>query len=207
MDDLDLVPVGSFLVRHEAEIAAARLRSEGIESMVLAEDEGGLNPGFFDEYRVRLLVRQEDAERAAAAIDSAADQQLRVHPEQLAAMDAHAAFCDPLEACGLLAFDSDGRLNFVYPLTNTDASPHRFTVDPVEQFRAIQHAERNSWEVLGTFHSHPASEPVPSATDMEAAGVGDWIHVIVGSRETKAYVYTESGPEELEVVADAGPVR
>ena len=45
MNDLETVAV--YTTRSDAEIVRARLLSEGIEAMVIADDEGGLNPGFY----------------------------------------------------------------------------------------------------------------------------------------------------------------
>lgn len=194
MEDLDLATVATFAVRHEAEIAKALLASVGIGSVVQADDEGGLNPGFFAEYGVRLVVRREQLEKASEALADPGSESrgaLAVHSEHLEAFAAHASFCAPEEACGLLAFDTEGRLRFVYCLTNIDHSPHRFTVDPTEHFRALQHAERNGWEIGGSFHSHPGGGAEPSGTDVAAALDPSWIHVIVGSgsggTQIKAY--------------------
>lgn len=96
------------------------------------------------------------------------------------AMVAHARFVHPEEACGLLAADASGRLRMVYCLTNRDRSPRRFTVDPTEHFHAMRHAERNGWELAGSFHSHPASRPYPSPTDVAGALDPEWLYVIVG---------------------------
>ena len=71
MDDgspLDTAAV--YELRHEAEIARALLAASGIESMVVADDEGGLNPGFFAHYGIRLVVRTEDLEDAARLLGS-----------------------------------------------------------------------------------------------------------------------------------------
>ena len=64
MTEDPLATAAAFLHRDEAEIAGARLRAEGIDAMVVADDEGGLNPGFFSEYRVRVVVRREDVTAA-----------------------------------------------------------------------------------------------------------------------------------------------
>lgn len=66
-----LTTVATFTRRHEAEIGWAALRSAGIEAMVIADDEGGLNPGFFAEYAVRLVVRDEDLADARAVLEPA----------------------------------------------------------------------------------------------------------------------------------------
>ena len=96
------------------------------------------------------------------------------------AIVAHAEAAYPEEACGLLAGDGSGRLRMVYCLTNAEASPTRYTVDPVEHFRAMEHAERQGWEVAGVYHSHPASPAYPSPVDVATALDPEWLYVIVG---------------------------
>lgn len=68
MDDA-LETIGTYLWRGDAEIAKARLAAEGILSFVAVDDEGGLNPGFFNDYRIRLLVERREAARARAALE------------------------------------------------------------------------------------------------------------------------------------------
>ena len=67
MSDSELVVVGTFLNKIEAEIAQGALEAAEIESMVAADDAGGLRPGLWMS-GVRLLVRAEDAERAAKVL-------------------------------------------------------------------------------------------------------------------------------------------
>lgn len=95
-------------------------------------------------------------------------------------MVAHSRFTYPEEACGLLAGPGDGRVTMAYCLTNRDRSPYRFTVDPTEHFRAIKHAERCGWEIIGVFHSHPQSDAHPSAVDVSNALDPNWLYVVVG---------------------------
>jgi proteasome lid subunit RPN8/RPN11 len=96
------------------------------------------------------------------------------------AIIAHARFEFPNEACGLLAADETGTLRMCYTLTNADRSPVSYTVDPTEHFRSMQHAERNGWDLVGAFHSHPSGVAFPSATDRRQALEPDWLYVIVG---------------------------
>lgn len=108
------------------------------------------------------------------------------------AMEAHAVGCLPEEACGLLAFDTAGRLRMVYPTTNADRSSISYTVEPSEHVGALRHAEGRGWQLTGSFHSHPAGPARPSSTDLERALGGDWLHVILGMkdgsvRETRAF--------------------
>ena len=95
---------------------------------------------------------------------------------------AHAEFCAPLEACGLLAVDVEGNLRMAYCLTNVAHSPSRFTVSPREHFGAMRHAERHGWTIGGDFHSHPGAEARPSPTDIAGALDPTWIHLIAGTR-------------------------
>lgn len=182
MEDLDLATVATFSVRHEAEVARARLAAAGIPAVVHADDEGGLNPGFFADYGIRVAVRREQLDAAGVVLgeDPGHAAGIVLHPEHLEALLAHARFSAPEEACGLLAFDETGRLRFVYCLTNADRSAHRFTVDPTEHYHALQHAERSGWEIAGDFHSHPRGRAEPSPTDIEAAAAASWIHLVVG---------------------------
>jgi proteasome lid subunit RPN8/RPN11 len=78
----------------------------------------------------------------------------------------------PNEACGLIGGeeDADGRhVRKVYLLTNTDASPEHFTLDPAEQFAVIKDLDREGLELIGNFHSHPGTPSRPSEEDKRLA--------------------------------------
>ena len=95
------------------------------------------------------------------------------------AIVAHARFCYPEEACGLVAGPSSAELRIAFCLTNRDRSSYRFTVDPDEHYRAIKQAERQGWDVVGVFHSHPYSEALPSVLDIAGALDPEWVYLIV----------------------------
>ena len=102
-------------------------------------------------------------------------------PEQIySAMVAHAEFCFPEEACGLMAVDDSDALRMVYATTNLDKSKVKFTVSPEEHFGAISHAESSGWRISGSFHSHPESAAFPSARDIAGALDPEWLYVVVG---------------------------
>lgn len=104
-----------------------------------------------------------------------------VLPAQIAAaVVAHARFCAPEEACGLLASDPGGELRMAYATTNSDHSPVLFTVAPEEHFGALRHADRHGWTISGSFHSHPASDAYPSARDIAGGLEPNWLYLIVG---------------------------
>lgn len=63
VNDMRLMTVGEFHNRIEAEIAQSALESAGIESMVSADDGGGVQPGLWVS-GVKLFVREPDAVRA-----------------------------------------------------------------------------------------------------------------------------------------------
>ena len=105
---------------------------------------------------------------------------VRIQPQHVAAMTAHAEFCWPNEACGLVAVDPGGGVRMVYALTNLDASPFRFTVDPAEHYGAWRHASRMGWTIGGSFHSHPRSVAKPSRNDVAGALDPTWLYFIVG---------------------------
>jgi proteasome lid subunit RPN8/RPN11 len=78
----------------------------------------------------------------------------------------HAREEAPNEACGLLLL-RDGRAERYERGRNAVASPYRFELDIDPE---VWFAEDEGYE-LAVFHSHPASEPRPSRTDLERIGL------------------------------------
>ena len=72
MSETDLVVVRTFADRIEAELAHSALEAAGIESMIRADDAGGLRPAMAFSNGIALLVRAEQASAAAEVL--AADQ-------------------------------------------------------------------------------------------------------------------------------------
>jgi hypothetical protein len=64
----ELVVVRTFLNRIEAEMAQSALAAADVESIVSADDAGGLRPGLWMG-GIRLLVRAEDAQQASEVLD------------------------------------------------------------------------------------------------------------------------------------------
>lgn len=178
-----LKTVHTYTTRSDAEIAAARLSAEGIDAVVIADDEGGLNPGFYDYYGVRVVVRQD---QLAGARDALGIASLLIPDEALEAMVQHARSMAPEEACGMFAVGEGAVVTMVYCLTNTEHSTTAYTIDPTEQYHAWDHARRNGWDIGGVYHSHPASAAVPSPADLVGLDP-EWVSVILGAREIRAY--------------------
>lgn len=107
-------------------------------------------------------------------------------------MVAHAQAELPNECCGFLAgkvgTDGIARIERRYPLVNALASPVAYLWEPKGLFAAVRDMRPLDLEMLAIYHSHPASEPVPSRTDRERYAevqplVGDVMHFIVGLRD------------------------
>ena len=84
-------------------------------------------------------------------------------------MVAHAREDLPNECCGILA-GRDGSVLKLYRMTNVEASPFRFSMDPAEIVKVDTEAGDNDWDLLAIYHSHTRSEAYPSDTDVRIAG-------------------------------------
>src|SRR5262249_9126175 len=108
---------------------------------------------------------------------------------------AHAAEEAPNECCGVLVF-RDGTAERYVRGENRLASPYRseLEIDP-----SVWFLEDEGYE-LAVFHSHPETEPIPSRTDRELAGL--WSgrpFLIYGLKldELRAWRIARDGVEEL----------
>jgi [CysO sulfur-carrier protein]-S-L-cysteine hydrolase len=95
------------------------------------------------------------------------------------ALVEHAEAELPNEACGLIAL-RDGVAERFFPGRNRAASPYRFDleIDPEVWF-----LEDDGYE-LAVFHSHPASPPRPSRTDVESIGLWEGRPYVILSLRT-----------------------
>lgn len=104
-------------------------------------------------------------------------------------MVTHAREEAPRECCGLLVGNRDVVVRSMRA-RNRDAKATRYLIDPEDHFKAIRAARDEGLEVIGAYHSHPASAPVPSATDIAEANSGsDFLYVIVSllDEDVRAY--------------------
>lgn len=64
----------------------------------------------------------------------------------------------PTEACGILVgkiMGDEKIVHKVYHTRNILASPSAYQIDPQEQLRVFEEAEKQGFDVLGFYHSHP----------------------------------------------------
>lgn len=104
---------------------------------------------------------------------------MRIAADHLARIVEHARAEDPNECCGLIA-SRDGVVVAVHPARNVAASPLRYELDPVEQYRLQSAIEDAGLELGGIYHSHTRSAPTPSQTDITLAAYPEALYVIVG---------------------------
>jgi proteasome lid subunit RPN8/RPN11 len=101
----------------------------------------------------------------------------------------------PEEGCALL-LGPPWTVRLVWPCRNVwrpAAQRHRrFAIDPREQLLAQKWARTRDWRVLGSVHSHPAGQAVPSATD-RALAVTPTLLVIEGRTELACWWLPEDG--------------
>ncbi len=106
---------------------------------------------------------------------------VRIRRDALAAIGRHAAEVAPAECCGLLIGQAT-EIDEAVRARNLDDRPTRFLIDPADQFAAIRAARARGAAVVGAYHSHPASGPLPSDADLADAQDPDLLHIIVSLR-------------------------
>ena len=84
----------------------------------------------------------------------------------------------PNEACGLVAGPAGSPSRF-FAMSNLDASPVSYRLDPQEQLRVFDEMDRQGWELLGIFHTHTHSDAFPSETDRKLAFYPDARYLIM----------------------------
>ena len=122
-------------------------------------------------------------------------------------MLAHARQEAPNECCGLLI---GGRrlIERSVRARNRETVPTRYLIDPEDHLAAIHAARAGNSKVVGAYHSHPASPPSPSPSDIaEATGGSDFIYVIVSlvtsGGEVFAYRLKNGAVQPLELISSA----
>jgi proteasome lid subunit RPN8/RPN11 len=118
----------------------------------------------------------------------------------------HARASRPNECCGLLAGNIVGGVGVVtarFAIGNDAASTSEYETNARDMFNAFRAMRDRRIELLAIYHSHPASEPIPSRHDIERNTYGECVvHPIVGfanaEPKVRAWWLTETGYREAE---------
>ncbi len=109
-----------------------------------------------------------------------------------------------MECCGLLA-GLGGVITKVFPAKNALASPTAYEIAPQELFQLFRRMREEALDHLGHYHSHPASENVPSPRDIELAYYEHEAYFIISllpgaPHPVRAFSICNGRAEELEIV-------
>jgi [CysO sulfur-carrier protein]-S-L-cysteine hydrolase len=91
----------------------------------------------------------------------------------------HARAEAPNECCGMIA-TQDGVAVAVHRARNAAASPLRYEMDGMEQYKIQTAIDDGGYELGAIYHSHTRSDPQPSQTDINLAFYPDALYLIVG---------------------------
>ena len=130
--------------------------------------------------------------------------EIRVQVKILEEMLCHAKREPGLECCGLLA-GRDGIVSEIFPAENALRSATAYEIAPKDLFRLFRHMREEGLEHLGQYHSHPASENVPSPADIEQSCYPDQAYFIVSPRADavkpiRAFFIDGGSVREIEII-------
>lgn len=129
----------------------------------------------------------------------------RIARAVLGDIESHAREAHPAECCGVL-IGTLGTIASSRRARNLSADPNRFDLDPQAHVAAIRETRGTGHAVVGFYHSHPHSAPIPSTRDIEESTYPNALHVIVGlaggGADTRGYTLRIGGYDAvpLEIV-------
>ncbi|MDH5606508.1 MAG: M67 family metallopeptidase [Anaerolineae bacterium] len=106
---------------------------------------------------------------------------ITLRQEHLNLILKHAGDNFPLEVCGLIA-GSRFSSTAVYPIPNILNSSTRFQMDPAKQVSAMFDMEKNGWDLLSIYHSHPHGPEKPSPTDVRECLYPEVVQIILSKK-------------------------
>jgi [CysO sulfur-carrier protein]-S-L-cysteine hydrolase len=126
--------------------------------------------------------------------------QVLIHPKIIEEMLGHARSKPSLECCGLLA-GSAGVITRIFPASNALASATAYQIAPLESFRLFRQIREEGLDHLGLYHSHPASDNIPSPTDIAQAYYPEQAYFIISlvggiARPVRAFFIRDGCVEE-----------
>ena len=112
---------------------------------------------------------------------------LRLTQQQVQAIVEQAQTDAPQEICGLISGENSIATH-IFPITNHSATPEQhFEMEPIALLKAYKHMDATGTQLLAVYHSHPASDPIPSPTDIRDAmrHMPNLAHLIVSLKHEK----------------------
>lgn len=129
-------------------------------------------------------------------------REISISREHMAELAGHAERAGSLESCALLLGAKDAVRDILFA-DNVDPRPEQFfSIAPDQLLGAYRAAEERGLEVVGIFHSHPASGAYPSDTDVLFMRTNPVVWVIYSgqTKEFRAHVAAEGGRGGTETV-------
>lgn len=100
----------------------------------------------------------------------------------------YAREAQPDECCGVILGVGE-TAEVIIPISNIASEPkYNYQMDEKILLKALYQAEHMQLEVIGFYHSHPRTEPIPSPTDVRLANYPNAAYVIVGLRNGEAHL-------------------
>jgi len=128
---------------------------------------------------------------------------LKISPELLDEVIAHARRDAPAECCGIVA-TRGGEAVSVHELENIHHSPLRFEMNGLKLFNLITELEDQGLDLGAIYHSHTRSAAYPSQTDVNFArdwpGI-EWLIIGLSGDEPEARSYLIDAAREITEVA------
>lgn len=127
---------------------------------------------------------------------------LRLRRDLLDGMVAHCRRVHPVEACGVLPGPRGGDPARLVEMANAAASTVTYRFHTVDQLGLWREMDARGEDPLVIYHSHTASEPVPSRMDVECGREPGAVYVIVSTRFDSVRAWRFGGPVPVEVPID-----
>ena len=142
-------------------------------------------------------------QRKRATGVSPVGQTIQVRAGILGQLLAQARAEASLECCGLLA-GRGGVIERARPAVNALASATEYEIAPAELFRMLKSLRAEGLELLGIYHSHPATENSPSERDIERAYYPGTPYFIISPalelpRAVRAFLICDGSVSELRI--------
>lgn len=107
--------------------------------------------------------------------------------EQAQQIVAHVRAEAPNEACGLIA-GQGSRAVKVVPVANAASDPrHHYEMDRTALSQHLPSLANEGLDLIGIYHSHPRSEPLPSSEDIRKAYYPNTAYLIIGLKDAEPH--------------------